>query len=191
LTFLKELFSAGRVKDMDQAWMDAAHLYNSLDERGRAHYWSQLSPEQQELLRSALAAVAEQRAQVQVVEPSVVSMSPTPAAPARRSLGGTLAIGCTGMLLGAVLTVAAEVVAVSAGIQAVSGLFALPGHSGTESGATELRDEDFRDEDFDRIDCGSLLKDHSDLYSPCMSRQNAVRENQKRIERTMEGKNDD
>jgi hypothetical protein len=95
------------------------------------------------------------------------------------------------MVLGAVLTVAAEVVAVSAGIQAVSGFFALPSHSGTESGTTELRDEDFRDEDFDRIDCGSLLRDHPGLYSSCMSRQNAVRENQKRIERTMEGKNDD
>jgi len=161
---------------MDQAWMDAAHLYNSLDERGRAHYWSQLSPEQQDLLKSALASVAEQnaRALAPVAAPVAVPVA-APATP-RRSLGSVLAIGCTGMLLGAIFTVAAEVVAVSAGIQAVSGLFAIPGGATSREEAPTLRDEDFKDEDFSHMDCASLLKDHPSLYSQCMSRQNAEKQ---------------
>jgi len=161
---------------MDQAWMDAAHLYNSLDERGRAHYWSQLSPEQQDLLKSALASVAEQnaRALAPVAAPVAVPVA-APATP-RRSLGSVLAIGCTGMLLGAIFTVAAEVVAVSAGIQAVSGLFAIPGGATSREEAPKLRDEDFKDEDFSHMDCASLLKDHPSLYSQCMSRQNAEKQ---------------
>lgn len=130
---------------MDQAWKDAAHLYNSLDERGRAHYWSQLSPEQQELLRNALAAVAEP--EVPVPEPVQVYASPMPAAPARRSLAGTLGIGCLGMFLGAALTIGAEVAAISAGIQAVAGFFALPSSSRSEEERPVYRDENGQRED--------------------------------------------
>jgi len=170
---------------MEQAWRDAAHLYNSLDERGRAHYWSQLSPDQQELLKQALASVGEEsaRAAAMVAAPAAVPVVASVATPAtvsaaapRRSLGSVLAIGCTGMLLGAIFTVAAEVVAVSAGIQAVSGLFAIPGGATSREEAPKLRDEDFKDEDFSHMDCASLLKDHPSLYSQCMSRQNAEKQ---------------
>jgi ferric-dicitrate binding protein FerR (iron transport regulator) len=39
-----------------EAWLEAARNYNLLNERARAEYWNQLTPEQQDALREASAS---------------------------------------------------------------------------------------------------------------------------------------
>jgi hypothetical protein len=99
-----------------ESWRDAAQAYNLLNESARAEYWRQLTPEQQEALRGALASL-----QAEAVA-SPVSPVRGPA-PARSGCGGPLAAGCLGVILGVVLTIGAEIAAVMMGVQAVGDAF--------------------------------------------------------------------
>ena len=133
---------------MDQAWVDAARAYNSMDERGRHAYWNQLTPEQQAALTEALAAVA----------PVAQPRTPTaagPEAPRRRGLFGTFAIGCTGVILGVILTIAFEIAAIARGIDVFSDLVSSgspPSQEDTRPVPDETPDRETPRED-DRLDC--------------------------------------
>jgi len=96
-----------------EAWLEAARNYNLLGDRERAKYWEQLTPEQQDALRDALASLQ----LGDTAAPAAIEQTP---APARRGCGGPLATGCLGMILGAVLTVGIEVAALMMGVQMVS-----------------------------------------------------------------------
>jgi hypothetical protein len=99
-----------------ESWRDAAQAYNLLNESARAEYWRQLTPEQQEALRGALASLQAEAA----ASPASPTRQP---APARSGCGGPLAAGCLGVILGVVLTIGAEIVAVMMGAQAVGDAF--------------------------------------------------------------------
>ena len=98
------------------SWRDAAQAYNLLNESARAEYWRQLTPEQQEALRGALASLQAEAA----ASPANLARQP---APARGGCGGPLAAGCLGLILGIVLTIGAEIAAVMMGVQAVGDAF--------------------------------------------------------------------
>lgn len=99
-----------------ESWREAAQAYNLLNESARAEYWRQLTPEQQEALRGALASLQ--------AEAGALPVSPAwEPAPVRRGCGGPLAAGCLGLILGIVLTIGAEIVAVMMGVQAVGDAF--------------------------------------------------------------------
>jgi hypothetical protein len=98
------------------SWRDAAQAYNLLNESARAEYWRQLTPEQQEALRGALASLQAEAA----ASPASLARQP---APARSGCGAPLAAGCLGLILGIVLTIGAEIAAVMMGVQAVGDAF--------------------------------------------------------------------
>jgi hypothetical protein len=99
-----------------ESWRDAAQAYNLLNESARAEYWRQLTPEQQEALRGALASLQAEAA----ASPASPAQQP---ASARSGCGGPLAAGCLGVILGVVLTIGAEIAAVMMGVQAVGDAF--------------------------------------------------------------------
>jgi hypothetical protein len=89
-------------------WIEAAGVYTRLDERGRLHYWTQLSPEQQAALTAALNR--------QQPEPTVAS-SPKPVR--KGGIFGVAAVGCFGFVFGAVATIVVQVVLLIAGVRSV------------------------------------------------------------------------
>jgi cytoskeletal protein RodZ len=133
--------------------MDAARSYNSMGERERHAYWNQLTPEQQAALTEALAAVA-----LEAQPKAVAAVNPEP-----RRRRGTFAVGCFGVILGVILTLAVEVVAVATGISALADIFSSPSSSPSsstsqsvprqdESQANPAPDRDTPGED-DSLDC--------------------------------------
>jgi hypothetical protein len=166
---------------MDDSWIEAARRYDTFDEPTRADYWSRLNPEQQNLLVQALATLTESQAaaasRVQTpVQLAVVGV------PKPRSLFGRLAVGCGWMFLGGVLTVALEIVAVSAGISAISEFFTVP-----SSSYSTLETPAPGSLDYLQMDCGPLLRDHPDQYSDCKSTQEAWSEQEKRNQEILHG----
>src|SRR5215212_11584750 len=101
---------------MDRSWMDAASSYNSMNERERYAYWNQLTPEQQAALTEALAAVA-----LEAQPKTVAAVSPEP-----RRQRSTFTVGCAGVILGIILTLAVEFVAVAKGIGALGDIISSP-----------------------------------------------------------------
>lgn len=170
---------------MDDSWIEAARRYDTFDEPTRADYWSRLNPEQQNLLVQALATLtAESRAaaasRVQApVQLAVVGV------PKPRSLFGRLAIGCGWMFLGGVLTVALEIVAVSAGISAISEFFSV-----SSSSYSTLETPAPSSPDYLQMDCGSLLRDHPDQHYDCMVTQKIWRDQEKHNQEILHGDGD-
>lgn len=95
-----------------EAWLEAARNYNRMNDRARAEYWKQLTPEQQDALRDALASSRSN------VLASPVRTDPA-SAPVRRGCGGPLTAGCVGMILGSIITIGLEIAALMMGVQAV------------------------------------------------------------------------
>jgi len=95
-----------------EVWLEAARNYNRMDDRARAEYWKQLTPEQQDALRDALATFQP----AAVAGPAGIEPA---SAPARRGCASPLAAGCIGMILGCVITIGVEIAAVMMGVQAV------------------------------------------------------------------------
>lgn len=92
---------------MDKVWLDAAHAYSRMSEADRVAYWNRLDSEQQGLLQLALA----QRS----------ASGSAPIKPAKRS--GCLrtgSIGCLGVIVGIVFTIAAEIILINAGVDALT-----------------------------------------------------------------------
>jgi hypothetical protein len=148
---------------MDRSWIDAARSYNSMNEQERHAYWNQLTPEQQTALTEALAAVA-----VEAQPRATAAAGPASSESQRRGPFGTFAIGCTGFLLGVILTVAVEVAAVAKGISAMGGLLSTPSES------TSPREEpqptpDQTDQDSDRQD-----RNDEDNQLDCRNPKNAA-----------------
>ncbi len=107
---------------MDQAWIDASRTYSALDESGRLDYWSRLTEDQRTALTQALA-----ESSVTPIAPETSIAPATPiAAPLNSGCGKTGAIGCGGIVLGALLTIAIEVIAVYRGVDALSRQFKEP-----------------------------------------------------------------
>jgi hypothetical protein len=158
---------------MDDAWIDAARHYSSLSETARLEYWNRLTPEQRDLLTTALSAQEPARAR---------------ATRSGRSFLGTMAIGCTGMILGSVLTVVVQVMLIREGMSALLGG---SGNTSALSRSAPAAPQPLRDEDLTNIDCSTLLKTNPDLYSQCMSRQKAEEEMVRRTERTNRGEDSD
>jgi hypothetical protein len=150
---------------VDRAWMDAAHHYSSLSESARAQYWAGLTTEQQSLLTTALSSMD--------ATPTV-----TPQPKQRRGLGGTLAIGCFGMILGSALTIAIEVAAVSAGIDAMRG-FLTPSRGHVPAATATMSPQDLS-----HADCGQFLQSNPDLYNECMLVQKLERERDEQMLRS-------
>ncbi len=96
-------------------WLEAARHYSSLDEAGRQQYWSSLTTEQQAALSAVLSTPKGQTA----AEPTIARADQQVARP---SVLATLSIGCAGFILGIVLTIALEVLAVAAGMQGAKSL---------------------------------------------------------------------
>jgi hypothetical protein len=94
---------------MDQAWISAARTYGTLGVSERAVYWNNLGPDQQRMLRLAL----------EEINSSIPEA--TPNLPLMRGCWRTTAVGCCGVVLGVVLTVALELLAIAAGVQMVAG----------------------------------------------------------------------
>jgi hypothetical protein len=92
---------------MDQAWIEACRAYSRMDDKGRQDYWNQLSPDQKTALGAALSEGLP-------TEPVAFSLAP------KNGCLKTAAMGCTGMILGALLTIAVELLAVAKGVNAVS-----------------------------------------------------------------------
>jgi hypothetical protein len=140
---------------MDRSWMDAARSYNSMNETERHAYWNQLTPEQQTALTEALAAVA-----VEAQPRAIAVASPMSSEPRRRGPFGTFAIGCTGFVLGVILTVAVEVAAVAKGISVLGGALSTPSEPAppreepqpTPDQSDQTPDQNKNNED-DRLDC--------------------------------------
>lgn len=107
---------------VDAAWFNEARRYDSMDERSRLTYWTQLSPEQQAALVEALGALTAPTSQVTPSETA-------DARKARGSSGRTLAVGCLGMILGCLLTVAFEIILVLQGVQMVGNAITQPSRS--------------------------------------------------------------
>lgn len=128
---------------MDQAWLEAAHSYNRMTDAQRYDYWNRLSPEQQAALAAALEAVRDQPVAAPVAaspavasEPAAGAASPAPVVrqtarrqPGGRTLAGTLGIGCVGMILGILGTLAVEAALISAGVNFLAALFDAPSTS--------------------------------------------------------------
>lgn len=140
---------------MDQAWIDAARAYDAMDERGRYAYWNQLTPEQQAALQEALAASA--------VQPTA-AIAADPKTAGRRGFFGTFAIGCTGVILGVILTIAVEIAAIAKGVGAVTDMLGAPSRPSysSETPDSEPPPDDRQDNqdrerhrDDDRLDCVS------------------------------------
>jgi len=170
--------------EMENSWIEAARRYDTFDERTRADYWSRLNPEQQNLLVQALATLtAESRAaaasRVQAPVQTAVVGAPRP-----RSLFGRLAIGCGWMFLGGVLTVALEIVAVSAGISAISSFFSVPCSSYSTLEAPTPSSPDYLN-----MDCSSLQSD-SVQYLECTVTQKVWREQQEHNQEILHGESD-
>lgn len=104
---------------MDRSWMDAARSYNSMNERERHAYWNQLTPEQQAALTEALAAVA-----LEAQPKAVAAVSSEP-----RRQRSTFAVGCVGVILGVILTLAVEAIVLAKGISALGDIFSSPSQS--------------------------------------------------------------
>jgi len=104
-----------------EVWIEAARNYNRMDDRARAEYWKQLTPEQQDTLRDALATFQ---------PASVAGPAGIEQAPARRGCASPLAVGCMGMILGCVITIGVEIIAVMMGVQAVGDAFSNLGGGG-------------------------------------------------------------
>lgn len=79
---------------ISQEWRRAARHYRRLDEEGRELYWRDLSPEQQRFLADALSL-------------------------RQRGWGRSLAIGCSGMFIGATLIILVQIAALVRGVQFV------------------------------------------------------------------------
>jgi ferric-dicitrate binding protein FerR (iron transport regulator) len=90
-----------------------------MNERLRTAYWQQLSSEQQAALVEALDALRSST-------PQQVPSGPADARKAKGSSGRTLAVGCLGMILGCLLTVAVEVMLVLQGVQMVGDAITQP-----------------------------------------------------------------
>ena len=86
-------------------WLEAARHYSSLDDRGRSEYWVALDPTQQQALAGAIGRMQQQA----TAAPTIRKKKAGPL--------GLLASACVGFLLGAIVTVALEVVVVVAGIR--------------------------------------------------------------------------
>ncbi|HEX4495719.1 MAG TPA: hypothetical protein VIE43_08635 [Thermoanaerobaculia bacterium] len=101
-----------------EEWLTVARSYAQMSEPARAEYWGRLTPDQQNALREALAVTgpAAAAANAPVARPAA---SP---APAKSGCGGPIAAGCVGVILGIILTVAAEVAIVMMGFQSVDGM---------------------------------------------------------------------
>lgn len=117
-----------------EEWRQIAHNYSFLSEPARADYWRQLTPDQQAALRDALAVSGSAGASLTATQPQ----SPR----ARRGCGGPIAMGCIGMILGSMLTVAAEIAAVMMGVQAVSDAFHSVSSSSASAGSTSDASDD-------------------------------------------------
>lgn len=94
---------------MNPEWQEAARVYNGLGDSDRAAYWAELGPEQQRMLEQALKET----------QPALQYH----AAPPRKQFFKTAMAGCVGMILGSLLTLAVEFLALSAGVQAVANIF--------------------------------------------------------------------
>jgi len=109
-----------------EEWQEAARNYSLMSTRAKAEYWGQLTPDQQNALRDALASLG----------PGGATLGQSPA-PARRGCSSPLFAGCIGMILGCVLTLGAEVALVMMGVQAVSDTFGgLSGGTASSGGAS-------------------------------------------------------
>lgn len=94
---------------MEQSWLAAAQAYLRMDEPARAAYWSALSPEQRLVLTQTVETGRANHGQ-QV-------------APAKFGCMRTVTIGCAGMILGCILTIAGEIWAFKAGVDFVEQAF--------------------------------------------------------------------
>jgi hypothetical protein len=111
-----------------EEWLTAARNYAQLPEPARAEYWGRLTPDQQNALREALAmttpaaAVANTAVANTAVANAPVARPAASPAPAKSGCGGPIAAGCAGVILGCILTIAAEVAIVMMGFQSVDGM---------------------------------------------------------------------
>jgi hypothetical protein len=106
-----------------EEWLTAARNYALLSEPARAEYWGRLTPDQQNALREALAVAGPSAAVANtVVANAPVARPAASPAPAKSGCGGPIAAGCVGVILGIILTVAAEVAIVMMGFQSVDGM---------------------------------------------------------------------
>jgi hypothetical protein len=91
---------------VDEAWVSAARTYRGMADAERASYWSRLAPEQQQMLQSAL---------MQINGAQQPSSKPAKGAGCMR----LSFIGCGGVVLGAVLVVAVEIMMIATGASMV------------------------------------------------------------------------
>lgn len=117
-----------------EVWLEAARNYNRMDDRARAEYWKQLTPEQQDALRDALATFQP----AAVAGPAGIEQA---SAPARRGCSSPLAAGCIGMILGCVITIGIEIAAVMMGVHAVSDTLGNLGGGGAGSSSAPTTQE--------------------------------------------------
>lgn len=107
---------------VDTVWLSEARRYDAMNERSRTTYWQQLSSEQQAALVEAINAL-------KASTPAPMASGPGDARKAKGSSGRTLAVGCMGMILGCLLTVAVEVLLVLQGVQMVGDAITQPSRS--------------------------------------------------------------
>jgi hypothetical protein len=149
-----------------------------MSEQERHSYWSRLTPEQQAALTEALAAVALE------VQPKTPAVTVQPEGSHRRGPFGTMAIGCTGFILGIILTIGVEAALVAKGLSELGGIFA-PGSSSPsyepepEPQPEPTPDQQSSDEDTtrneDRLDC----RNPKDLFERRRCSQQRFREQKK------------
>jgi hypothetical protein len=104
---------------VDTVWLSEARRFDAMNERSRTTYWQQLSSEQQAALVEALNAL-------KASTPGQMASGPGDARKAKVSSGRTLAVGCIGMILGCLLTMAVEAILVLQGVQMVGDAITKP-----------------------------------------------------------------
>ena len=148
-----------------QEWLEEARKYGLLSERERSEYWQQLTPAQQHALTAALSTASQN----------------TSSAPARRGCSSPVAAGCIGMMLGAFLTVGAEVALLLMGVQAVSDTLQSfsPGGAGSPAPAAPANLDDLTPQELLAY-CGTEWeKEHSRIASICWEQREMDRINEK------------
>ena len=133
---------------MTTEWSEAAQRYRLMTERAQLDLWNQLSPAEREALSEALNSTpanpseAELSVVSEVHERGDVDTADSKKEPRRKGCFGPFFFGCTGVILGVVLTIGAEVALVMMGVQAVSDVLQGAPDDPGAAGLDHLSDQD-------------------------------------------------